>query len=194
MPRRHGLDQSTFFHVFNRGVDRQDVCTADSDRPYFEQLLADTVAETALRIHAYSLMSNHFHPILEAQGPDLSDAMWRISRGYPLRYNRAAERSGLLFEGRFGSVPITTDEMLMVEGRYVHRNPIDIVGAAALLTYRFSSLSTYAGCQDGPEWLTTDLLSAPFDDAALCDASTFIRHRTEWSPPAFLPCNDEWAR
>ncbi|MFT6291079.1 MAG: REP element-mobilizing transposase RayT [Ilumatobacter sp.] len=163
MPRRHGLDQSTFFHVFNRGVDRQDIFTADSDRPYFEQLLADTVAKGGVQIHAYSLMSNHFHLLVEADGPALSEAMRRIGRGYAVRYNREVERSGPLFEGRFKSIPITTDEMLMVEGRYVHRNPIDVVGVRALPAYRFSSLPVYVGRRDAPNWLTTEILSAPFD-------------------------------
>jgi putative transposase len=189
MPRRHGLDQSTFFHVFNRGVDRQDIFTDDSDRPYFERLLADTVADSGVRIHAYSLMSNHFHQIIEADGAALSAAMWRINRGYAVRYNRSVDRSGPLFEGRFRSIPITTEEMLMVEGRYVHRNPIDIVGVRALPAYRFSSLPVYAGRRDAPEWLTTDVLSAPFagPESILAFVTRAHASDSQWSgirPPA----------
>ena len=132
MPRRAGLHESTYFHVFNRGVDRQDIFADDRDQVLFEQLLADAVDETGIAIHAYSLMTNHFHAVIEADGDQLSDAMHRIGRTYAVCFNRTTGRTGPLCEGRFGAIPITSSEMLAVEGRYVHRNPVDIVGVRAL--------------------------------------------------------------
>ncbi|MEP1126427.1 MAG: transposase [Ilumatobacter sp.] len=162
MPYRRGLDLSTYFHVFNRGVDRQDIFVDVSDRSFFERLLGDVVEATGVRIHAYSLMSNHFHLVVEAVGRQLSDAMGRLGRGYVTRYNPSVGRSGPLFDGRFNSIPITSPEMLMIEGRYVHRNPIDVVGKEALANYMFSSLPSYIGSAGTPPWLTTGALLEPF--------------------------------
>jgi REP-associated tyrosine transposase len=162
MPRRHGLESSEVFHVFNRGADRQDIFSADSDQRVFEAMLADLVATVGVAIYAYSLMTNHFHLVIRASGKQLSEAMYVLGRRYAVWFNHVAGRSGPLFDSRFRSVPITTDEMLMVEGRYVHRNPIDIVGSAALAAYRFSSLPVFVGRRPAPDWLTTAAIASPF--------------------------------
>ncbi len=166
MPRRRGLDSSTVFHVWNRGADRQDIFPVEGDHEYFEQLLADLVDDTGISIHAYALMTNHFHLLVDAPDGQLSTAMHQLGRAYAVRFNRLAIRSGPLFDQRFGSQPILDDDMLMVEGRYIHRNPADIVGLDRLANYRFSSLGVYAGSRPGPDWLSTHLLSAPFADCS----------------------------
>ncbi len=162
MPRRTGLEKSTIFHVWNRGADRQDIFLADGDHEYFEWLLEDVVARSGVSVHAYALMSNHFHLLLEAEAGALSQAMYQVDRAYAVRSNRLGERSGPFFDNRFGSEPITSDTMLMIEGRYVHRNPADIVGLRALAGYRFSSHGVYCGVRPAPSWLSTDRLAEPF--------------------------------
>lgn len=171
MPRRSGLDSAEMFHVFNRGADRQDIFVTDRDQRWFELLLAEMVAECGVLIHAYALMSNHYHLILQAVGKRLSEAMYLLGKEYALYFNDTTDRSGPLCDGRFNAVPIVDSNMLMVEGRYVHRNPIDIVGVRALPSYRYSSLPAYLGSTPVPDWLTTGALLAPFqgDRAALLD-------------------------
>ena len=116
-------------------------------------------------------MNNHFHMIIEAVGEQLSECMYHVGRAYAVWYNRESGRTGPVFDGRFGSQPITDDTMLMVEGRYVHRNPVDIVGLDGLVNYRFSSLGVYAGLRPRPNWLSTDVLAGPFSDA-----EAFVRY------------------
>lgn len=179
MPRRIGLDDSTIFHVWNRGVDRQDIFTDAADQPFFEALLAEIVLERDVAIHAYSLMTNHFHLVIEATGAQLSAAMHALGRGYAAWYNAMSGRTGPLFDGRFGSVPICTDDALMIEARYVHRNPIDIVGVGLLGSYRFSSFGVYCGIRPRPEWLTTTRVRASHDDPDDYRAFVERRHPTD---------------
>ena len=164
MPRRTGLEKSTLFHVWNRGADRQDIFLVNGDHESFERLLEDVVAETGASIHAYALMTNHYHLLVEAPTGQLSRAMYLIDRAYAVRGNRLGGRSGPFFDNRFGSEPITSPEMLMIEGRYVHRNPADVVGLRGLANYRFSSLGVYSGHRQAPSWLSTERLSEPFAD------------------------------
>ena len=163
MPRRRGLDQSTYFHVWNRGADRHDVFYEPLDQFRFENGLADAVERTGARVHAYSLMTNHFHALIEALGDQLSETMYHVGRGYAIGFNESTGRTGPVFDGRFGSQPIVDPDMLAIEGRYVHRNPVDICGLDGLANYRFSSLGVYAGKRAKPDWLTTDVLAAEFD-------------------------------
>ena len=166
MPRRTGLDQSTYFHVWNRGADRQDIFFDPRDQELFERMTADAIERSGARVHAFALMTNHFHLIVEAEGTQLSDLMYRLGRSYAVWLNADAKRTGPVFDGRFGSQPITDSTMLMVEGRYVHRNPVDITGLDLLAHYRFSSLGVYAGLRPNPGWLVTEVLSEPFADGA----------------------------
>lgn len=166
MPRRNGLDQSTYFHVWNRGADRQDIFFDPHDQELFERMIADAIERSGVRVHAYSLMTNHFHLIVEAEGAQLSDFMYWLGRSYAVWLNAVAGRTGPVFDGRFGSQPITDPTMLMVEGRYVHRNPLDITGLDSLVHYRFSSLGVYAGNRPNPGWLVTEVLAEPFADRA----------------------------
>ncbi len=126
--------------------------------------MSEAVERSGARLHAYALMNNHFHQIIEAEGDQLSEVMYHLGRGYAVWYNQEGGRTGPVFDGRFGSLPITDDTMLMVEGRYVHRNPADIVGLDGLVNYRFSSLGVYAGVRSQPSWLSTGVLASPFRD------------------------------
>ncbi len=166
MPQRIGLHDSTFFHVYNRGADRQDIFTDPGDQAFFERLLADLVAELNVKIHAYALMTNHFHLLIEAIGELLSEAMYRLGRLYAIVYNGSVQRTGPLFDSRFHAVPVMDERARTVEGRYIHRNPQAIVGIDALHAYRFSSLGVYAGHRPNPGWLTTDVLLAPFGNGS----------------------------
>jgi REP element-mobilizing transposase RayT len=146
MGRHHrDLTRSEWFHVYNRGADRQDIFSADGDWTLFEQLTAEAFERFAIELHAYALMTNHFHFLGRAGDGGLSEAMQRLCGRYGAAYNERTGRTGSLFTGRFQSVPITSDAQLTQTARYIHRNPLAIVPAAALDTYRWSSLGVLTG-------------------------------------------------
>jgi putative transposase len=172
-PDLHGA----WYHVINRGADRQDVFSTDSDFLRFETLLGKAVAEFGIEIHAYSLMSTHFHSLVHCPEGNLSPAVQMVQAEYAGAYNHHHERTGPLFEGRFRSILCEDVEQRHLTGRYVHRNPLDIVPAAVLPAYRWSSLSAHLGRTATPPWLTTHELNAQFQDGP-----TYLGYVTERHP------------
>lgn len=151
-----------WFHIFNRGVDRQDLFHDDCDYRAFEELVADAVDRFGIEVHGLTLMTNHFHALVHCTDDRVSESMQRIQAIYAGRYNHRYQRTGSLFESRFKSRPIATDEHLLTVSRYVHRNPVAIVGERALAAYRWSSYGPYIGRRSTPGWLSTAMVLDQF--------------------------------
>ncbi|MBV1894455.1 MAG: transposase [Ilumatobacteraceae bacterium] len=169
MARAHRINiPDTWHHVTNRGADRQDIFTADPDRLYFEALLGDITERFSIEIHAYCLMGNHFHLLVHCPTGELSVAIQHLSSTYATHYNRTYKRSGPMFEGRFHSVLIDSDEQLARTSRYVHRNPLALTSLRALAAYRWSSYGPYLGHRKCPQWLHRDTIGSVcgFSDTA----------------------------
>jgi len=77
-----------------------------------------------LLCHAYCLMPNHYHLLVETPRANLDDAMQRLNGTYALRFNRHHERTGHLFQGRYGSTLITDDDYALTVVRYIAANPV----------------------------------------------------------------------
>ncbi|MEL6892358.1 MAG: transposase [Actinomycetota bacterium] len=164
--RRTDLVQP-FLHIYSRGADQQDIFSADHDRRLLEQLMAEASERHAIGIHALAFMYNHFHVIVDRRsGGDVSAALQFALGRYALAYNAAAERTGPLFTGRFGATEIETSEQLLQCSRYLHLNPLEFVPLAAITSYRWSTLSAYAGRREAPPWLTTDYLPSLYHRSA----------------------------
>jgi REP-associated tyrosine transposase len=114
------------YHVLSRGDRRQAVARNDADRNRFLDLLERTCKRTGWEIHAYCLMSNHFHLVVETPRENLSAGMQWLLGSYTQEFNRRHALSGHLFGGRY--------KALLVDGRkgdylrqvcnYVHLNPV----------------------------------------------------------------------
>ena len=166
-PRRI-LTTSAMVHVWNRGADRQDIVVDDLDRLRFVDLLAESTSAHRVHVHAYALMDNHFHLLLES--PDggaapISGAMHGLESPLAREHNRRHRRTGPVFENRFGMKEVATGEQLDRTGRYVHRNPLALGRSEPLAHYRFSSLPVYAGLESAPDWLRTDRIRESFGDS-----------------------------
>lgn len=152
-----------------------DIFVDDLDRLEFGRLLGETARRFSVEIHAYCLMGNHFHLLLRSRGGDLSEAMRWLQSTFATFVNRRHERTGHLFGDRFTSRMLTTDRYIHNVWRYVHRNPIDVVGVDRLLDYRWSSLRTYLGLRPAPDWLRLATLGGWFDGAAAMAAAVLER-------------------
>ena len=95
-----------WYHVTGRGNERRAIYRADRDRLHFLELLGEMVARFRLRCHAFVLMENHYHLLLELTEPNLSRALQWLNLSYSLWFNRRHDRSGHLFQGRFKSIVV----------------------------------------------------------------------------------------
>ena len=156
---RRNNQPGTLHHVMNQGVDGNDIFFGDRDRLTFEQLFGQLHDEHDVDILAYCLMGNHYHFVGQAGENGISDGMQQLSSSYTRMVNDRLGRVGPLFRGRFTSVTIDSDEQLLATVAYVHRNPIDLVPAAALAAYRWSSYGAHLGQRTPPSWLATSLIA-----------------------------------
>src|SRR2546426_1216669 len=114
------------YHVLNRGDRREEIFRDDLDRKNFLQTLERTCARTGWQVHAYCLMSNHFHLVVETPRANLVEGMKWLLGTYTMRFNRKHKLSGHLFAGRYKSLLIdeSAPDYLRVACDYVHLNPV----------------------------------------------------------------------
>ena len=151
------------YHVMNRGNRREPIFLDERDRELFLETLGEACAKTDCQVHAWCLLRNHFHLVIETPKANLVAGMKWFLGTYTSRFNRRHKLFGHLFSGRY--------KALMVDGRngylktvcdYVHLNPVRaklLKPKARLSDYRWSSYGEYlkAGGKR-PAWLRVDRL------------------------------------
>lgn len=146
----------------NRGAGHLPTFLLQSDGATFERLLADGHARFGVDVHAYCLMSNHFHLLLHCPDGGLSLFMQHLSANYTRAFNERHRRDGPLFRGRFHSILAQDERYVLTAARYIHRNPRDIRPVIDLGDYRWSSHGAYLGRRHCPPWLRTDHIMGVF--------------------------------
>jgi REP element-mobilizing transposase RayT len=152
-----------FYHVIQRGIERRDIFSLDTDREkFFAYLNASFLAYKTI-VHAYVLMNNHYHLILETPEANLSKAMHYINTGYAAYYNAKHKRAGHLYQGRFKAIIVDKDEYLHYLSCYIHLNPVRAGIVKYPRGYRYSSYSYFISDDKSPQWLNTGLMLSMFD-------------------------------
>ena len=156
MPRPLRIEyENAFYHVMNRGRVRAMIF---HDKRYYLAFL-ETLSEVHTRfnciIHAYCLMGNHYHLLIETPDANLSRIMRHINGVYTQRYNRLKKTDGSLFRGRFKAILVDKDEYIMQLSRYIHRNPIEMKKplVSKLSAYSWSSYPAFINKEKAPTWL-----------------------------------------
>src|SRR6185295_1059660 len=145
-----------FFHVTARGNDRQTIFADDADYSLFLIVLASVVARYRVRCHAYCLMGNHYHLLLETPEGNLSAAMRQLNGVYTQRFNRRHERCGHLLQGRFGAQLVDGQAYLHEVCRYIVLNPVRAALVSHPRDWQWSSFRATAGEEPVPGFLTVD--------------------------------------
>ncbi len=129
--------------------------------------MATATERYGLVLHAYCLMSNHYHLLLETPASNLSQIMRHINGAYTTHFNIKRKRAGHLFQGRYKAILVEFDEYAMELTRYIHLNPVRAGMAALPEQYRWSSYRSYIGLSPSPDWLRMESVLAHFGkDAA----------------------------
>lgn len=125
VPRPHRiLVPGGIYHVTSRGNRRQAIFHDDDDRRSFLALRHCVVRRCGWGLHAYCLMTNHFHLLVETPQPNLSFGMQRLKSGYAGYFNERHALVGHLFEQRFGSELIESEDYFAETLRYIAFNPV----------------------------------------------------------------------
>jgi len=112
------------YHVINRGNYRRDLFRGKGAVEAFEQVLDEAAIRFGWRIHAYMIMSNHFHLGLELGEPNLSAGMKWLQGTWIRRYNAYRRLIGRPFQGRYKSILVETGESFGRVCNYIHLNPV----------------------------------------------------------------------
>lgn len=135
---------SGYYHVVPKGIHDQIIFENDTDRRIYLELMRQAKRETGLRIHAYALMSNHVHFVLEDEHDMLSAFMKMIDERYGKHVAEETGRKGGILVRPFWSEPIETENYLLCAVRYVHANPA-VAGICPASAYEWSSAKDYLG-------------------------------------------------
>jgi putative transposase len=166
MPRPLRLDApGAFHHVTARGNRRAPIYADDADRTRFVSFLADAVQRFEWRCHAFCLMSNHFHLVLETPKASLAAGMQWLNGRYAQTFNRRHSQSGHVFQGRYSSNSIDRDAHLLGSCRYAILNPIRAGLCGAPEEWSWSSYRATAGLGRPLRFVTTERLLTWFADS-----------------------------
>ncbi len=153
------------WHITSRGNERRPIFRDDEDRRVFINVLAGAIRRFKWRLHAYVLMGNHYHLLLETPLPNLSRGMHRINAVYSGAFNRRHERAGHLLQGRFKAILVEKERHLLELVRYVVLNPVRARLVVEPERWTWSSYRFTAGLARAPRWLEVEWTLSQFGDA-----------------------------
>ena len=174
-----------WYHPTSRGNERGRIYRDDTDRTHFLELLEELVVRFRWRLHAYVLMDNRYHLMIETPESNLSAGMHWLQVSYSVWFNRRHGRVGHLFQGRFKGIVLDPDTWGVALSHYIHLNParvlklgldkaararqrlgadrppsLELIHARldVLREYRWSSYHAQIGLAKAPSWLETGWL------------------------------------
>ena len=141
-------------HVWARGNNKALLFHDDVDREGYLWLLGSVVVRHRWRCLSYCLMDNHMHLLVETPEPNLGDGMQRLHGDFGRGFNRRHARSGPVFQGRFGSKPVGSDEQLWTVAGYIAANPVEAGLCRSPEDWRWNSHACVVGRQAVPDGWT----------------------------------------
>jgi len=154
--------EGAVYHITSRGNACADIYLSDADREMFLATLAHVVDRFGWLCHAYCLMTDHFHLMIETPQANLSRGMRQLNGVYTQRFNFKHQRVGHVFQGRFKSIIVDKESYLLELSRYIVRNPV----AANMVNdpgdWHWSSYAATAGIVAPPDFLEVDWLLSQF--------------------------------
>jgi putative transposase len=150
------------YHITSRGNGRNFIYLQDDDFELFLQILANVCERYNWVVHAYCLMSNHYHLLVETPDANLSQGMRQLNGVYTQSMNRKHHRVGHLFQGRYKAILVDKDAYLLELCRYIVLNPVRANMVSSPEEWRWSSWHCMLGNVESPVWLSTDTLLVQF--------------------------------
>ncbi len=153
---------NALYHITSRGNAQENIYQDDNDREEFITLLNKCCKRYNWYCHAYCLMSNHYHLLIETGSPNLSKGMKHLNGAYTQAYNRTHNRVGHVYQGRFKSILVQKESYLLELARYIVLNPVRARMVRSAKDWKWSSYRATAGLAMGESCLTIDWLLSSF--------------------------------
>jgi REP element-mobilizing transposase RayT len=171
--------EGALYHVTSRGDRREAIFEDDADRERFLELLAQVTGDFNWVIHAYCLMGNHYHLLVETPDANLGKGMRQLNGVYTQDSNRRHRRVGHLFQGRYKAILVDADGYLLELARYVVLNPVRAGMVKSPDEWPWSSFAAMIGKVASPPWLAADGLLAAFGNRRAEARRRYARFVTE---------------
>lgn len=153
--RKHQLNNSLIYHVFNRSNRGTAIFKIEEDYQHFITLIIDYRLKFKVKIYHWVIMPNHYHLLLEIDQPEyISKLMAGLTRAYTHYYHKTYQSVGFLWQGRFKLQPIQKERYLFACGRYIERNPVRANIVLQAQDYPYSSARFY--CSAVPDGITIE--------------------------------------
>jgi REP element-mobilizing transposase RayT len=142
------------YHVINRGNYRADIFRSDGAKEAFLKCLGEACVKAGWELHAWCLMTNHYHLALSTPEANLVDGMQWLQGTFATRFNRMRDERGHLFQGRYKSLIVDPDGGLGPLCHYIHLNPVrtKLRTVAGLPGFRWTSMNWLMEPQRRPGW------------------------------------------
>lgn len=150
------------YHITSRGNQREAIYRSDNDRETWLDVFAEVCRRFNWVCHAYCLMDNHYHLLVETPEGNLSLGMRQLNGVYTQRFNRCHGRVGHVFQGRYKAILVDKDSYLLELARYIVLNPVRASMVRVAKDWRWSSYRATAGGVTAPPWLQTNWILSAF--------------------------------
>ena len=149
--------EDAVYHVIARGNYRADVFATDATKTSFLKCLGEACEKAGWLIHAWCVMSNHYHLCLRTPQANLVEGMRWLQATFSVRFNRFRSEQGHVFQGRYKALPVEPEAIGAV-CHYIHLNPVraHLVAVEALPDYTWTSLQALARKCPRVPWLAVD--------------------------------------
>lgn len=149
--------QNAFYHVFNRGINKQQIFFSPKDYFFFLKKLKELKQKYDHSIYAYCLMPNHFHISIQTRKIPISKIMTSLTTSYSMYFNRTYNHFGPVFQNRFKSILIENDSYFLKLSQYIYLNPVKAGIIPDPFLYPYSSIKEALG-QEPLSILDTDIV------------------------------------
>lgn len=156
MARKMRLEyEGAVYHVISRGNYRADVFGHDSTKAAFLKCLGEAAEKSGWIVHAWCVMSNHYHLCFTTPRANLVEGMQWLQATFSVRFNRWRNERGHVFQGRYKALIVEPDAAGAV-CHYIHLNPVraGIVGLSVLATWPWSSLHVLIEVRRRARWFS----------------------------------------
>ena len=167
------------YHVTSRGDRRENICESDDDRRLFLSVFASACEAYNWTCHAYCLMDNHYHLLIETPEANLSRGMRQLNGVYTQSFNRSHGRSGHVFQGRYKAILVEKENYLLELSRYIVLNPVRAGMVRSVRDWPWSSYRATAGQTNEPGFLTVNWVLASFGKRKSAAVKKYIQFVSE---------------